>query len=243
MEAISDFKTPANIYQSTGRSIPNDTNSEIQIFWLQNPISFIKSALRQKEFIGINCCMAELYIQSPPPPPFCMTTFIASLTNLTPLLPQSRDNSCYVIRPILAPPALWLQKNTDLCAHEFAHFPVIDINLGSLTVPASAAGDFAKLILLFDSTHVNDHCEFRIREEITYFVQTKTCETQAQHYFISPTLQKGHFHNFPRYLLVDLWIVVRIPVWTNHTHSTDSCPILEFKHPTVQCVPRVNTGR
>ena len=52
-----------------------------------------------------------------------MTTFSASLTNLTALLPQSRDSSCYVSRPILAPPPLWLQKHTDLRAHDFAHCP------------------------------------------------------------------------------------------------------------------------
>jgi hypothetical protein len=33
---------------------------------------------------------------------FCVTTFRASLTNLTPLLPQSHDRSCYVSGPILA---------------------------------------------------------------------------------------------------------------------------------------------
>jgi hypothetical protein len=42
---------------------------------------------------------------------FCMTTFSASLTNLLPLLPQSRHTSCYVSRPILAPPPPWLQKH------------------------------------------------------------------------------------------------------------------------------------
>jgi hypothetical protein len=52
-----------------------------------------------------------------------MTTFSASLTNLTPLLHQSRDNSCYVSRPILETPPLWLQKHPDLRAQEFAHFP------------------------------------------------------------------------------------------------------------------------
>ena len=52
-----------------------------------------------------------------------MTNFSASLTNLTPLLPQSRANSCYVIRPILAPPPLWMQKYTDLRAQVFAHSP------------------------------------------------------------------------------------------------------------------------
>jgi hypothetical protein len=52
-----------------------------------------------------------------------MATFSASLTNLTALLPQSHDCSCYVGIPILAPPPLWLQKHTDLRAHDFAHSP------------------------------------------------------------------------------------------------------------------------
>jgi hypothetical protein len=51
-------------------------------------------------------------------PSFCMTTFSASLTNLTVLLPQSRY---YASRRILAPPPLWLHKYTGLRAHEFAH--------------------------------------------------------------------------------------------------------------------------
>jgi hypothetical protein len=33
MEATRDFETPANIYQSTWRSIPKYINPEIQIFW------------------------------------------------------------------------------------------------------------------------------------------------------------------------------------------------------------------
>ena len=37
-------------------------------------------------------------------PSFCKTTLSASLTNLTPRLPQSRDCSCYINRQILAPP-------------------------------------------------------------------------------------------------------------------------------------------
>jgi hypothetical protein len=53
-----------------------------------------------------------------------MRTFNASLTNLTALLPQSRDYSCYVSRPILAPPPIWLQKHIDLRAHDFAQSPV-----------------------------------------------------------------------------------------------------------------------
>jgi hypothetical protein len=54
---------------------------------------------------------------------FCMTTFSASLTNRTVLPLQSRVRSWYVSRPILAPPPLWLQKRSDLCAHDFAHSP------------------------------------------------------------------------------------------------------------------------
>jgi hypothetical protein len=50
-----------------------------------------------------------------------MTTFSASLTNLTALLPLSRDCSCYVCRQMLAPPPLWFQKHTNLRAHDFAH--------------------------------------------------------------------------------------------------------------------------
>jgi hypothetical protein len=61
---------------------------------------------------------------------------------------------------------------------------------------------------------------------------------QAKNDFISPTLQKSHFRPLPRYVLVDLWIVVRILVRTNHKNSADSCLIIEFKHPTFQCVLR-----
>jgi len=44
-------------------------------------------------------------------PSFWMITFSASLTNLTVLLPQSCDCSCYTSRQILAPPPLRLQKH------------------------------------------------------------------------------------------------------------------------------------
>ena len=78
------------------------------------------------------CCVAYCWHTTGPDtqvnyshksPSFSMTTFSASLTNLTVPLPQSRGNSCYVSRPTLAPPPLWLQKHTDLRAHDFAHFP------------------------------------------------------------------------------------------------------------------------
>jgi hypothetical protein len=62
-------------------------------------------------------------ITSTKSPSFFMTTFSASLTNLTALLPQSRDCSCYISRRVLAHPPLWLQKHTDLRAHGFAQPP------------------------------------------------------------------------------------------------------------------------
>ena len=52
-----------------------------------------------------------------------MTTYSTSLTNLTALPPHSRDCSCYISRPITAPPPLRLQTYTDLRAHDFAHSP------------------------------------------------------------------------------------------------------------------------
>jgi len=68
-------------------------------------------------------------------PPFCMTPSSASLTNLTALLPQSRDCSCYVSRPLLAPAPLRMQKHADVLT--YAHtiprtVPTCDISLGSL---------------------------------------------------------------------------------------------------------------
>jgi hypothetical protein len=51
---------------------------------------------------------------------FCMTTCSACLTNLTALLPQSRDSSYYASKQILAPPPLWPQKHTNLRPHDFA---------------------------------------------------------------------------------------------------------------------------
>ena len=58
-------------------------------------------------------------------PSFAMTTFSVRLRNFTALLPQTHDCSCYVSRPILAPPPLWLHKGTDLRAHEFRQPPAL----------------------------------------------------------------------------------------------------------------------
>jgi hypothetical protein len=63
------------------------------------------------------------------------------LTNLTPLLPQSHDCNCYVIRPILAPPTLY-----DLRAHDFAQ--TCNISLVSQALLAPEAGDFVELFLI-----------------------------------------------------------------------------------------------
>ena len=56
-------------------------------------------------------------------PPFCITACSTSLTNLTVLLPQSRDCRCYVSRRILAPSSLWLQENNGPRAHDFTLSP------------------------------------------------------------------------------------------------------------------------
>jgi len=53
---------------------------------------------------------------------FCTTTFSMSLTKLTALPPHWHNFSAYASRRILAPPTLPMQKNTDLHAHDFAHF-------------------------------------------------------------------------------------------------------------------------
>jgi len=87
-------------------------------------------------------------------PSFCMKTLRASLTNLAALLPHSHDRSCYVSRPILAPPPFRLQKLTDLHEHDFAHSPTCDISLGWLRVPGPEAGDFVELLPLRASAQV-----------------------------------------------------------------------------------------
>jgi hypothetical protein len=55
-------------------------------------------------------------------PSFFMTTFSVSLTNLTALLPQLHDSSCYVSTGILTSPPKWLKKHTDLRTYVFRAF-------------------------------------------------------------------------------------------------------------------------
>jgi hypothetical protein len=95
------------------------------------------------------CSLKYSTITSTESPSFSMTTFSASLTILTVVLPQSHDCSCYVSRTVLAPPPLWLQKHTLIYAHTTPRtLPGCDTCLGSLKSPAPAAGDFVELILL-----------------------------------------------------------------------------------------------
>ena len=88
-------------------------------------------------------------------PQFFRTTFSESLTNLTVLLPQSRDSSCYVSRPILALPPLWLHKHTVLRAQIFAHCHEWSHDFGSLSLPAPEAGDFVELLLLLQTADIS----------------------------------------------------------------------------------------
>jgi hypothetical protein len=92
--------------------------------------------------------IAGLHPQSPTS--FCMTTFSASLINLTTLLPQSRDISIYASRQKLKPRTPMIaqtRRSTRTRLH--APPPTSDISLGSLTLPAPEAGDFVKLILQY----------------------------------------------------------------------------------------------
>ena len=75
-------------------------------------------------------------------------THSASFTDPTVLLPQSRDNSYYVSRTILAPQSLC--RNTLIYAHTTS--PTLlpcDISIGPLIFPAPEAGEFVELILLY----------------------------------------------------------------------------------------------
>jgi len=96
-----------------------------------------------------------------------MKTFSASLTNLTVLVPQSHDCSCYVNRSVLASAPLGLQKHTDLRAHDFAQSLNCDTSLSSLTLPTPEAGAFMELIVLYillsmlvESCRINSMCAY-----------------------------------------------------------------------------------
>jgi hypothetical protein len=78
-----------------------------------------------------------------------VTTFSASLTNRTALLPKSHNCSYHVHRPILAPQPHLVQKRPDLRAHDSRIFSTYDLILGCITLPAPEIGDFLELLLLY----------------------------------------------------------------------------------------------
>jgi len=79
-----------------------------------------------------------------------MTAFIASLTNLTNLLPQSHDCRYYVSSEYW-----YLHRSEYINTLIYAHttsctLPACDISLGCrLTLPAPGSGDFMELIVLY----------------------------------------------------------------------------------------------
>jgi hypothetical protein len=90
-----------------------------------------------------------------------MTTFSASPTNRT-VLSQSHNCSCYIITLYWHSPPSWLQKHTDLRAHDFAHSSGLwrQPNLANVTCawrwrlcginPATACSYLINMILPYD---------------------------------------------------------------------------------------------
>jgi hypothetical protein len=76
-------------------------------------------------------------------PSFYMTTFSASLTNLTVLLPQSHECKCYWHLHCSDCRNTLTYAHTILCSLQTS-----DISLGLVTLPVPEAGDFVELILL-----------------------------------------------------------------------------------------------
>jgi len=80
-------------------------------------LDILNSYFGVSEFFFANYSHPSLYYQQQDyihkTASFCITTFGSNLTTLTVL--------CCVSRWSLAPPPLWLQKHTDLQAHDFAH--------------------------------------------------------------------------------------------------------------------------
>jgi len=110
-------------------------------------------------------------------PLFFRTTLNASLTNFTVLLPQSRDTSCYVSRPTLALPPLWLHKHTDLLAQNFAHFHEWSPDFGSLPLPAPEAGDFVELLLLHQTADIRQVCHLSFIQHTAAVLKAVNCDS------------------------------------------------------------------
>jgi hypothetical protein len=73
---------------------------------------------------ALQCCSSvSAGLHPPSPRHFAWQSFSASLTNLTALMPQSHDFSCYVSRGLLAPSPLWRLTHDDIHALDFVHSP------------------------------------------------------------------------------------------------------------------------
>jgi hypothetical protein len=138
-----------------------------------------------------------------------MTTFSASLTNITVLLPQSHDCSCYVSKRVLALSPLSLQKHTDLRAHDFLWH---QLRLAKL--PAPEAGDFVELILLYNGRSAKLVTHFplwQFTETHTHFCQTLArCNFDALEWpcFLSFFVHFNATYEIPR--LEEIWILLDI---------------------------------
>jgi hypothetical protein len=110
---------------------------------------------------------------------FCMKTLQARLTNLSVLLLQSCDCSYYVSRRILASPPPPTpgsdSRNTLIYARmTWRTFPTCEVSLGSLTLPASEAGDFVELLLILRKFY--SVCTVHVYQVIVYqFAQHNAC--------------------------------------------------------------------
>jgi hypothetical protein len=99
-------------------------------------------------------------ITSTKSPSYGITTFSASLRNLTAFKYQSHDNICYVSRRILATPA---PPPTPDCRNQRKNSRNVltcDISLASLNLPASEARVFFDLLLLFSSNFLSEQNTF-----------------------------------------------------------------------------------
>jgi len=86
------------LFPELGAELPLDNCTQTII--LNNPVFYCNIHCNETP----TSCAAYSRIISTKSPSFCMTTSSAILTHLAVFLPQSRDYTCYVSRPILAPP-------------------------------------------------------------------------------------------------------------------------------------------
>ena len=116
-------------------------------------------------------------------PSFFRTTFSASLTTLTVLLPQSSDSSCYVGRPILALPPLWLHEHINLRAQNFAHSHDWSHDFGSLSLPAPEPGDIVEWLLLHQTADILQVCHLSFIKHTAAVLKAVMCDSVRSQFF------------------------------------------------------------